>query len=153
MDPNSKFEAKGNEASGNARQYILSCVYHRLPTISPREWTSKKKAIWCIVLLVIIIPAVVVPVYLKVHPHHEFQSRCGTLESRSSCGLTNSPLAVSLTKLKQHQLWRQPEVKPLPQPLQRLEQVLQRLHPWRRRLRVLRHFRYLPDRLQMAFIW
>ena len=56
-------------------------------------------------------------------------------------------------KLKQGQLWRQPELKPLPQPLQRLEQVLQRLSLWRRRLRVLRHYRYLPNRLQMAFIW
>ena len=81
MDPYSKFEAKGNEASGNARQYIVSCVYHRLPTISPREWTNKKKAILCVVLLVIIIPAVIVPVYLKVHPHHELQSRYGTLEA------------------------------------------------------------------------
>ena len=79
MNPYSKFEAKGNKASGNAQQYILSSVYNRWPSISLGEWTSKKKAILRIVLLVIIILVVAVPVYLKLRPHHESQSRYGTV--------------------------------------------------------------------------
>ena len=77
MVPYSKFEAKGNEASGQAHQNIVSLAFNCRPAISPCEWNRKKKAILCSVLLLVIIPAVVVPVYFEAHPHHEFQSRYG----------------------------------------------------------------------------
>ena len=61
--------------------------------------------------------AIIVPVCVKVPPHHEVQSRYVRSVVFMECKPTKSPLAALLLKLKQRRFWRQPELKPLPQPL------------------------------------